>query len=156
MVSRFGLGLAGLALVCGLPLAAARLAETRELRLSPMEVAALPEVSAGAGTSGIAHIRMRVLAGDPNAAGPYTIALEMPPNARIRAHTHRDERSAVVVRGIWYFGYGDKANDAAFKRLEPGSFYTEPAGTAHFARTGPEGATVYITGWGPSDTHYFE
>ncbi len=38
------------------------------------------------------------------------------------------------------------------KALPPGAFYTEPAGEPHFARTGPEGATVSITGYGPTDT----
>jgi hypothetical protein len=36
--------------------------------------------------------------------------------------------------------------------LEPGSFYTEPADAPHFALTQDEPATVYITGFGPTDT----
>jgi len=61
-----------------------------------------------------------------------------------------------VVSGMWHFGYGPKADDALRKPLPPGSFYTEPAGVPHFARTGPEGAHVYITGYGPTDTVYAE
>lgn len=152
---RVQLGLAGIPLVLGAQIAHAG-DVGGQLRLDPTEIAALPEIKAGAGTSGIAHIRMTVLQGDPSAEGPYTIALDMPPNAQIKAHTHRDQRSAVVVRGTWYFGYGASASDAAFRKLEAGSFYTEPAGVPHFARTGPDGATVYITGWGPSDTVYVE
>ena len=33
---------------------------------------------------------------------------------------------------------------------------TEPGGDAHFARTGDELAVIYITGVGPTDTHYLE
>jgi quercetin dioxygenase-like cupin family protein len=131
-------------------------AQSGSLRLTPAEIAALPTVSPGAGTSGIAQIRMFVLQGDPASAGPYTIALEVPPNTQIKAHTHKDQRSAVVIRGTWYFGYGTRANEAAIKQLVAGSFYTEPAAIEHFARTGSDGATVYITGWGPSDTVYVE
>ena len=40
--------------------------------------------------------------------------------------------------------------------MEPGSFYTEPAGTPHFALTREEPATVYIAGSGPTDTHYID
>jgi uncharacterized RmlC-like cupin family protein len=41
--------------------------------------------------------------------GPYTIALQVPPNTRIAAHRHRDERVAVVVSGpatVYIFGVG--------------------------------------------------
>ena len=40
--------------------------------------------------------------------------------------------------------------------MEVPSFYTEPAGSAHFARTGDEPAIVYITGVGPTDTVYVD
>ncbi|HEX6884613.1 MAG TPA: cupin domain-containing protein [Planctomycetota bacterium] len=78
----------------------------------------------------------------------------MPPNTRIAAHTHQDARSAVVVSGPWNFGFGDAADDTRTRALPPGSDYLEPAVVAHFAHTGPEGATVYITGVGPSDTSF--
>ena len=38
--------------------------------------------------------------------------------------------------------------------LTQGAFYTEPANTPHFAFTGDQPATVFITGTGPSDTHF--
>ena len=63
-------------------------------------------------------------------------------------------RTAVVVDGRWHFGYGPKNEEPSMKVLPPGAFYTEPAGDSHFARTGPEGATVAITGYGPTDTVY--
>lgn len=125
-------------------------------RLTPMEVAGLSKGGAGAGTSGVAGIRTTILHGDPTKAGPYTIALVAPPNVRIAAHSHRDDRTAVVVGGVWRFGYGRKADEALVKTLPPGSFYSEPAGIEHFAMTGPEGATVYISGYGPASTDYVE
>lgn len=125
-----------------------------EIRLTTPEAAALPPVSSGAGTSGVHGIETRLLSGDPTRSGPYTISIHVPPDTRIAAHTHRDDRSAVVVAGLWHFGYGSRAGDRATRGLPPGSFYTEPAGDAHFAWTGPEGATVYISGQGPSDTIY--
>ena len=124
------------------------------VRLTPANIASLPSTGAGAGTSGVEGIRTTVLTGDPSTAGPYTIALRVPANTRIAAHRHRDERSAVVVAGTWYFGFGATASDSATAPLPPGSFYTEPAGLLHFARTGAEPATVYISGLGPTDTVY--
>jgi quercetin dioxygenase-like cupin family protein len=125
------------------------------IRMMASEVLALRANGAGVGTSGLAGIRTRVLAGNPAASGPYSIALSIPAHTRIAAHRHRDDRVASVVSGTWYFGFGTKANNEV-KALGPGSFYTEPAGLAHFARTGDEPVTLYIHGFGPTDTHYEE
>lgn len=127
-----------------------------QLRLDPEDIAALSKGDAGAGTSGVAGIQTTILSGDPTAPGPYTIALRVPAHTKIAAHTHRDNRSAVVVSGTWWFGYGPINTEDKLKALTPGSFYTEPGGQAHFARTGDQPAVVYITGVGPTDTHYLD
>jgi quercetin dioxygenase-like cupin family protein len=123
-------------------------------RLTPREIEALPRESAGTGTSGLPAVTTRMLFEDPMKSDLYTIELRVAPNTVIQAHTHRDTRTAVVVNGLWYFGYGPKIEQALVRALPPGAFYTEPAGESHFARTGPEGATVSITGYGPTDTIY--
>ena len=129
-------------------------APSMQLRLTPAEIAAMAKGGAGLGTSGVEGIRTTVLAGDPAKPGPYTIEIRVPANTRIQAHTHRDARSAVVVSGKWFFGYGDRNVEPALKELGPGSFYLEPANVAHFAVTKAEPAVVYITGIGPTDTIY--
>ena len=123
-------------------------------RLTPAEVDAVRTEVAGAGTSGLPAVTTRVLFGDPTKPGLYTIELRIAPNTTIQAHTHRDTRTAVVLDGLWYFGYGPRNEPSLEKGLERGSFYTEPAGQSHFARTGSSGATVAITGYGPTDTVY--
>lgn len=140
------------AVLIGLMTAAPATAERQ--RLDPSDVAALAKSGAGAGTSGVAGIVTTVLAGDPTKAGPYTIALSVPADTRIAAHTHRDDRSAIVVSGTWYFGYGAMADPAQAKPLPPGSFYTESANDPHFALTRETPVTVYISGFGPTDTEY--
>lgn len=125
-----------------------------QVRLTPAEIEALAKQGAVAGTSGVAGIETTTLMGDPTQPGPYTIQLRVPAHTRIQAHTHRDFRSAVVVSGNWYFGYGERAGDALVAQLPPGSFYTEPAGQPHFALTRDEPAVVFITGIGPTDTVY--
>ncbi|TCQ03189.1 cupin domain-containing protein [Sphingomonas faeni] len=130
--------------------------QVSEIRLTPLEIAAMAKGGAGVGTSGVTGIQTTTLYGDPAVTGPYTIALRVPANTRIAAHFHRDQRSAVVVSGTWYFGYGIKAEEAAVKPLGSGSFYTEPAGAPHFALTRNEPAVIYISGIGPTDTQYIE
>ncbi len=129
-------------------------AHAQQVRLTPSEIEALAKGGAGPGTSGVAGIRTTVLRGDPTVAGPYTIEIRVPAHTRIAAHAHRDGRSAVVVSGTWYFGYGATADEARVKALPPGSFYTEPADDPHFALTRDQPAIVYISGWGPTDTRY--
>ena len=114
-------------------------------RLTPKEIEALPSESGGAGTSGLPAVTTRVLFGDPTTSGLYTIELRIAPNTVIQAHTHRDTRTADVISGLWHFGYGPRNEQALVRPLPPGAVYTEPAGESHFARTGPEGATVSIT-----------
>ena len=140
--------------LCAFSVLAADADHSAEVRLTPAEIAAMSKGGAGAGTSGVAGIRTTILFGDPASAGPYTIEIRVPANTRIQAHTHRDARSAVVVSGRWFFGYGAKAEEPRVKELAPGSFYTEPANVAHFALTRAEPAVVYISGIGPTDTIY--
>ena len=127
-----------------------------QLRLTPSEIDSMRAHDSGAGTSGVAGIRTTVIAGDPTRDGPYTIRLSVPANTKIQAHTHRDDRTAIVVSGVWYFGYGPVAGAAAEKVLPAGSFYTEPGGVAHFAETKADPVVVYITGNGPTDTVYIK
>ena len=149
-----------LALAAALPFAPpparAAAAPGAELRLTPGEIAGLAKGGAGAGSSGVTGIQTTVLAGDPTAPGPYAIALRVPAHMVIAAHSHRDSRTAVVVSGTWWFGYGRVNTQAALKALTRGAFYTEPAGSPHFARTGDDAALVYITGVGPTDTVYVD
>lgn len=122
-------------------------------RLTQAEIAGLPVTGAGSGTSGVEGIRTHVLSGDPSREGRYTIMLSVPANTRIAAHRHKDDRVATIVSGMWNFGYGT-VTDEDTKDLGPGSFYTEPAGVDHFARTGSEPVILYIHGNGPTDTQY--
>ena len=125
-------------------------------RLTPSEIDSLPKVTAGTGTSGLPAVTTIVLFGDPAKAGLYSIRLKVAPHTVIKSHTHRDTRTTVVVSGSWYFGYGPRNEQSALKLLTAGSFYTEPAGQPHFARTDSAGAVVIVTGYGPSDTAYVE
>ena len=63
---------------------------------------------------------------------------------------------AAVVSGTWQFGYGDRFAEGELKSLPAGGVYSEPAGVNHFARTGTEPVLVQISGFGPTDTRYFD
>jgi hypothetical protein len=112
--------------------------------------------------SGLAGVHTKVLFGNPSAAGFYSILLFVPAHTAIQAHSHRDDRMATVVSGIWHLGYGDHFDAQSLKTLPPGSVCSERLfGTGgvnhnHFARTDNEAVVVHISGYGPTDTRYFD
>ena len=110
------------------------------------------------GSSGLTGVHTKVLFGNPKKAGYYSILLFVPAHTTIQAHSHRDDRMAVVVSGEWHFGYGDHFDAKLLKTLPPGSVYSEPGGLGHnhFAQTGDAPVIVQISGFGPTDTHYFD
>ena len=125
-----------------------------EQRVTPSEVKWPAPAAGSVGTSGNAGTQTVVLKGDPTKPGLYSMLLRVGPNTKIEAHAHPDDRVATVISGTWYFGYGAKFDEKALKTLPPGSVYTEPPSTNHFAMTRGEGVTIQITGTGPSGTTY--
>jgi len=127
-----------------------------QMRLTPSEVRVNQTGSEQIGSSGLAGVSTKVLFGDPSKAGFYTIVLSVPAHTTIPAHLHRDDRMATVVSGTWHFGYGNRFDEGALKSLPPGSVYSEPGGMNHFARTDADPVLVQISGFGPTDTQYFD
>jgi len=127
-----------------------------QLRLTPAEINAGTFNGSQVGSSGVVGVRSKVLFGDPAKSGFYSVLLSVPAHTTIAAHSHRDDRMATVVSGEWRFGYGDRFDEKLLKTLPPGSVYSEPGRTNHFARTGDDAVTVLISGYGPSDTLYVD
>lgn len=121
-------------------------------RLTPSEISALASPSAASAAP--PTVQMTPLIGDPTKPGLYTVRVNIAPHTQVRPHTHRDNRSVTVISGTWHMGYGGTFDTKALKDLPPGSFYTEPAGQAHFAQTGDEPVVIWVTGYGPSDTKF--
>ena len=129
-----------------------------EMRMTPQEIRASALDANQIGSSGLPGVHTKVVFGDPPKASFYTILLFVPAHTTVQAHSHRDDRIATVVSGEWHFGYGDHFDAKSLKTLPPGSVYSEPGGIGHnhFACTDAEAVIVEISGYGPTDTHYFE
>jgi len=138
------------------PVAQATPQPVPQLRMTPAELQAGSASNNQIGSSKLPGVHTEVLAGNPTKPGFYTILLFVPPDTTIQAHSHRDNRIATVVSGEWNFGYGDHFDAAALKALPPGSVYSEPGGAQHFARTLSDAVVVQISGYGPTDTVYFD
>jgi quercetin dioxygenase-like cupin family protein len=127
-----------------------------EMRMTPAEISASNLDSNQIGSSSVPGVHTKVVFGDPAKAGFYTILLFVPAHTTIQAHSHRDDRMATVVSGEWHFGYGTHFDPKSLKTLPPGSVYSEPGGDNHFAQTDADAVIVEISGYGPTDTRYFE
>jgi quercetin dioxygenase-like cupin family protein len=127
-----------------------------QMRMPPAEIKGTPTDNNQIGSSGLAGVHTRVLFGDPAKTGFYSVLLFVPAHVTIEAHTHRDNRVATVVSGQWRFGYGDHFDVKRLKTLPPGSVYSEPGGVEHFAQTTDMAVVVQISGYGPTDTKYFD
>jgi len=92
--------------------------------------------------------------GDGKQKELFSLVFKVPPNTAIQPHSHPDERSCFVLSGLWYFAYGTVRDETKLKALPPGSNYTEPASTTHFAGTREQEAIVECTALGPTETTF--
>jgi quercetin dioxygenase-like cupin family protein len=127
-----------------------------EMRMTPAEMNGSSADGNQIGSSRLPGVHTKVLFGDPSRPGFYAILLFVPAHTTIQAHSHRDDRVATVVAGEWRFGYGDHFDANVLKTLPPGSVYSEPGKRNHFARADAAPVIVQISGYGPTDTHYFD
>lgn len=89
-------------------------------------------------------------------AGAYVYRVKFPKGRVVQAHSHPDDRTYTVLEGTWYIGWGEKFDESKLIALPPGSFYTEPAGVAHFVATPDGEAIVQITGMGPTKADFVD
>jgi len=90
------------------------------------------------------------LLGDPKKPGPYIYLVKWAPNDKEVAHKHPEDRYGMVISGVHYIGYGDKFDAKKLHADRAGSYFTEPANTAHFGMTKGEGAILCFYGIGPT------
>lgn len=72
------------------------------------------------------------------------------PNDKAYAHRHPEDRYGMVISGIHHIGYGNKFDESKLNPHPAGSYFTEPANTAHFGKTNSEGAILLFYGIGPT------
>jgi len=90
------------------------------------------------------------LYGHINKEGPYVFRVKFPPNYRVPAHSHSDNRMFTVLSGTLYRAVGDKFDEARLKAYPAGSFLTYPAGENFFAASKEEEVVIQVNGSGPT------
>jgi len=141
-------------LICAAALMSAalvgRAAEPPVVALTPAQM----QWSAQGGLA-LPGMEQALLIGAPDRPGPYTVRLKFPAGFKLAPHTHTDSREITILSGSWYTGYGEKADPAALKKLPAGSFYTEPAGVAHYVEV-REPTVIQVSGTGPSGRKFVD
>jgi uncharacterized RmlC-like cupin family protein len=97
-----------------------------QMRMTPSEIMSGDQGRSQIGSSKLAGVHTKILAGNPASVGFYSILLFVPAHTTIQAHSHRDDRMATVVSGKWQFGYGTHFEESALKPL-PASVSCSPA-----------------------------
>jgi quercetin dioxygenase-like cupin family protein len=95
-------------------------------------------------------LEVATVVGDRGKPGLYIQLVRWPPHTINKAHSHPDDRYAVVLRGTFYHGIGDKFDESKLEVRPAGTFFTEPKHVRHFGITKDDATILYFVGTGPS------
>jgi quercetin dioxygenase-like cupin family protein len=97
--------------------------------------------------------QLAVLAGNPGAAGEYTVRLKMPNGYKIAPHVHPTDENVTVISGTFTVGMGKTFDSKGMLSLPAGGFIVAPAKQPHFAQAKGE-TVVQVHGMGPFSLTY--
>jgi hypothetical protein len=92
---------------------------------------------------------MMMIYGHPTKPGPFIFRARVPAGYRLPPHVHPDARIVTVIKGTYYTAAGADFDESKLRAFPPGSFYSTPAGTPHFAATRDEEVIIQEMGFGP-------
>ena len=95
--------------------------------------------------------QLAVVQGDPSKEGLFVYRIKMPAGYKIPPHTHKASENVTVLSGVFYFGLGEKFDQASGQELPAGGFVSVPPKHAHYAWVGPQETVVQVHGVGPTD-----
>jgi len=92
-----------------------------------------------------------VLYGDPSKAGAYVTRVRLPAGLKLMPNWRAEPwRTAVVLSGTLYFGIGEQWEDSKLVAYPPGTFFSHPYKTPHFAWAKDGDVILQFTGMGPA------
>jgi hypothetical protein len=95
-------------------------------------------------------MRVLLVYGDPNKAGPYIYRIRVPTAYRIPPHKYSDDRVVTILKGKWWHGDGDRYDPFQMDEYGPGTTYVTKAGVPHFDFARTE-VVLEVVGMGPVD-----
>ena len=113
------------------------------VRIQPEEV----DWKEAPGTNGV---KTANIYGDQAQPGVYVVRVWFPPGVMSRPHFHPDDRYAVVLKGTWWTGTGEKFDPPSTQPVKTGGFMKHPAREVHYDGAKDEEVVLIITGEGPA------
>src|SRR5689334_11575281 len=99
---------------------------------------------------------VQLLYGDPDVSGQaFVMRIRELPGTVVPPHSHPVDEHITVVKGTWYFGFGERYEPTALRELKAGSYAFAPKGSWMFGYS-PEGAVVQVHGVGPFHIHWHD
>lgn len=97
--------------------------------------------------------KMALLEGDPKKDGYFSLRLKFPAGYKIPPHWHPKDERVTVISGKAKLGLGESYDENAMRDLPPGSYFSLPAKTAHYAFAAEE-TVIQLNTIGPWDLTY--
>ncbi len=94
-----------------------------------------------------------VIEGDPKKDGYFAMRLKLPAGYKVPPHWHPGDERLTVISGGFRLGLGEKFDEKNTRCLTPGSYFSLPPKTAHFAYVTEE-TVVQLNSLGPWQINY--
>lgn len=95
------------------------------------------------------QVRLAVLVGNPQMAGPYVVRVRLPGGTKFMPHMHQEDRIYTIISGVFYVGRGDKFDPDLLHAYAPGSVIVLPRKTHHFHWAKSGEYVAQVSGYGP-------
>lgn len=91
-----------------------------------------------------------LVVGDPSKEGYYIMMVRIPGGTKLPPHFHPENRTVVVTKGSFFYGYGDTFDESKMNEMTTGTYFTEPSQQPHFAFAKNGDVILHVAGFGPT------
>ena len=93
-----------------------------------------------------------MVVGDLQKEGYYIMMVRIPAGIKLPPHFHPENRTVIVIKGNFSYGYGDTFDESKLNEMCVGTYFTEPANQPHYAIIKNEDVILQVNGFGPTGT----
>lgn len=86
----------------------------------------------------------------------YTLRVRLAKGGKVMPHVHPDTRYITVISGELYSSRAERVADADLSRFPAGSYYSVPAGAAHFVFARDSEVVFQESGIGPTESLFLK
>ena len=95
-----------------------------------------------------------IVSGDPDSTGPFVIRFRWSEGLQVPPHVHPVDEHVTIIRGVSWWGMGEKIDENATWRMSEGMSATLMKMMPHYAIVKAPGGEIQIHGYGPFATYW--